>query len=68
VEIGDQSLSYPLDGTKPRNLTKPVIDLWSGGLVTFMPANARFNDIPSRWTDGLEIDGLSDHKFFPVVG
>jgi ectoine hydroxylase-related dioxygenase (phytanoyl-CoA dioxygenase family) len=54
-----------LHGTYPNKWDRPRV----GYMITFMPANARFNGMPSRWTDGLglEIDGLFDHEYFPVI-
>ena len=41
-----------------------------GYTIAYMPADARFTGMPTRWTDGLglKVDGLFDHEFFPVVG
>ena len=54
-----------LHGTSPNRWDQPRL----GYMLTYMPAEARFNGMPSRWTDGLglKVDGLFDHEYFPVV-
>jgi ectoine hydroxylase-related dioxygenase (phytanoyl-CoA dioxygenase family) len=61
--IHDQST---LHGTDPNKWDKTRYAY----MITFMPANACYNGMPSRWTDGLglKIDSPFDHVYFPVIG
>lgn len=40
-----------------------------GYTIAYMPADAKFNGMSTRWTDGLglKVDGLFEHEYFPVV-
>jgi ectoine hydroxylase-related dioxygenase (phytanoyl-CoA dioxygenase family) len=54
-----------LHGTDPNCWDRPRI----GYTAAYMPADARFNGMPTRWTEGLglAVDGPFDHPLFPIV-
>ena len=56
---------YTLHGADANTWNQPRVAY----TLAYFRADALFNGMPSRWTDGvgLEVDGPLDHDFFPVV-